>query len=105
MMALPAFTPAGLAVKARAAAFACSHFYRAELRDADWDHQHVRTLIDGVLGLAGEPLIEMPGEEQPTLIDPAFPVVYRLHAADKTFDAVLTDNRTVQRSTPRRHCL
>jgi hypothetical protein len=29
IMALPAVTMAGLAVKAKAAAFACSHFYRS----------------------------------------------------------------------------
>jgi hypothetical protein len=60
IMALPAFTIAGLAVKARAAAFACSHFYCTEdLRDADWDHQHVRTLIEAVLAMAGQPPIPL----------------------------------------------
>jgi hypothetical protein len=56
IMALPAFTPAGLAIRARAAAFACDHSYREdEPHDADWDH-----LIHGVLAMSGQPPIVMP---------------------------------------------
>jgi hypothetical protein len=88
IMALPAVTIAGLAVKAKAAAFACSHFYRAErLRDADWDHQHVRTLIDAVLVMAGHPPISSPeAEAQPDTIDPALIVALRFLDASKAYD-------------------
>jgi hypothetical protein len=48
---------AGLAVKARMAAHACSHMYRAGLEDANWDHKAVRQLIAAVLTMAGQPLI------------------------------------------------
>jgi hypothetical protein len=51
--ALPVTTLAGLAVKARIAQATCSYCYREENdNDADWDHLHVRKLIDAVLGLA-----------------------------------------------------
>jgi hypothetical protein len=46
-----AVTLAGLAVKARSAAFACSHFWNENDTDADWDIQHARSLIDAVLAL------------------------------------------------------
>jgi hypothetical protein len=44
-MALPAFTLAGLAVKARLARFACSHFYDEPDGNADWDKLVARRLI------------------------------------------------------------
>jgi hypothetical protein len=90
IMALSAFTPAGLAVKARAAAFACDHFYREEeLHDADWDHQHVRTLIDGVLAMAGEPPIVMPYAKRPSQVDPALAVAIRYLDAEKAYGKAL----------------
>jgi hypothetical protein len=90
IMALPAFTPAGLAVKARAAAFACSHFYQEEeLHDADWDHQHVRTLIDGVLAMAGKPPVNeeygFGTEPSPKVIDPSLLVAARYIDASNAF--------------------
>lgn len=48
IMRLPAKTPAGLAVKARAARFACEHYW-GKAADADWDHLNARALIDAVL--------------------------------------------------------
>jgi hypothetical protein len=58
IMALPAYTVAGLAVKARATANACGHMYNSDFNDADWDHMHVRVLIAAVLTMAGQPLID-----------------------------------------------
>jgi hypothetical protein len=90
IMALPAFTPAGLAVKARATAFACDHFYREEeLHDADWDHQHVRTLINGVLAMAGQPPIAMPFAKRPCQVDPALAVAIRYLDAEKAYGEAL----------------
>jgi hypothetical protein len=90
IMALPAFTPAGLDVKGRATAFACDHFYRAEeLHDADWDHQHVRTLIDGVLAMAGQPPIVMPYAKRPSQVDPALAVAIRFLEAETAYGKAL----------------
>ena len=51
--ALPATTCAGLAVKARAARFACSpRLYELSDEDANWNDLMVRKLIDGVLAAA-----------------------------------------------------
>jgi hypothetical protein len=58
IMALPAYTVAGLAVKARATAVACHGAYRCDIADADWDHMHIRHLIAAVLTMAGQPLID-----------------------------------------------
>jgi len=52
IMALPAFTFAGLGVKARIARFECSHFYDETDDDADWDHWIARELISSVLAAA-----------------------------------------------------
>ncbi len=49
IMALPASTLAGLAVKARVARFACFGFYGASDEDADWEHLMARELIESVL--------------------------------------------------------
>jgi hypothetical protein len=93
IMALPAFTLAGLAVKARATAFACSHFYREELHDADWDHQHVRTLIDAALVMAGQTPIGtedgLYAPARPPEIDPAIAVAARFLATEKAYGKAL----------------
>ena len=54
IMTLPATTLAGLAVKARVTRFACSHFYRDNDHDTDWDVLIARKLIDAVLTFCGE---------------------------------------------------
>jgi hypothetical protein len=55
IMALPAFTPEGLAVKARLARFHCSHFWRvADEEKADWDDLVARKLIDAVLAMGAQ---------------------------------------------------
>jgi hypothetical protein len=51
IMALPAHTLAGLAVKAKLAKDGCANFWDKPFDDADWDHKVVRTLIDAVLRL------------------------------------------------------
>jgi hypothetical protein len=58
IMALPAYTVAGLAVKARATAYACGHMDNSDFASADWDHMHVRMLVAAVLTMAGQPLID-----------------------------------------------
>jgi hypothetical protein len=52
IMALPAYTLAGLAVKAKVAKFGCSHIYRQNDEYEDWDRMTMRSLIDGVLAAA-----------------------------------------------------
>ncbi len=100
IMELPAFTPAGLAVKARATAFACDHFYREEeLHDADWDHQHVRTLIDGVLAMAGQPPIVMPYAKRPSQVDPALAVAIRFLEAETAYGKALERRQQDERLT------
>jgi hypothetical protein len=99
IMASPTFTLAGLAVKARATAFACSHFYRVELHDADWDHQHVRTLIDGVLAMAGQPPIVMPYAKRPSPVDPALAVAIRYLDAEKAYGKALERRQHDERLT------
>jgi hypothetical protein len=54
VMALPATTLAGLAVKARLAKFTCSKFWTETEEDADWDHLVLRSLVDAVLEQAGK---------------------------------------------------
>jgi hypothetical protein len=49
--ALPALSIAGLKVKARAARFACRHFWEHADNEADWDHKCARAAIDAVLSL------------------------------------------------------
>lgn len=58
IMALPAFTLAGLAVKTRATAYAYPKIYNCDLADADWHDMHIRMLIAAVLTMAGQPLID-----------------------------------------------
>src|SRR5262245_17830384 len=53
IMALPATTLAGLAVKARVARESCSHMYLNSWTDRDWDHKTVTSLIDAVLAMEG----------------------------------------------------
>lgn len=52
IMAIPATTLAGLAVKARLAKFGASHIWDESYEDADWDHLVLRSLVDAVLELA-----------------------------------------------------
>lgn len=52
IMAIPATTLAGLAVKARLAKFGASHIWKESDGDADWDHLVLRNLVDAVLELA-----------------------------------------------------
>jgi hypothetical protein len=47
--AMPCTTLEGLAVKARACKFTCSHFWREKDDDADWDDLIARKFIDAVL--------------------------------------------------------
>ena len=49
IMALPATTSAGLAVKARVARFSCELFWDKPEEDLDWDELMARKLIDAVL--------------------------------------------------------
>jgi len=49
IMALPATTLAGLAVKARVARFSCEHFWDEPEEDLDWHELMARKLIDAVL--------------------------------------------------------
>src|SRR6266446_401181 len=55
MFMLPARGLAGLAVKARLAAYEHDQLWAVPFSDLDWDKQFVRNLIDEVLALAGEP--------------------------------------------------
>lgn len=52
IMALPAVTLAGLAVKARLAAFAAPGMWDESDEDADWDDLCIRNLIDAVIEAA-----------------------------------------------------
>jgi hypothetical protein len=52
ILAIPATTLAGLAVKARLAKFGASHIWEASDDDAEWDHLVLRNLVDAVLELA-----------------------------------------------------
>lgn len=52
ILAIPALTLAGLAVKARLAKFGASHIWDESDEDADWDHLVLRNLVDAVLELA-----------------------------------------------------
>ncbi len=52
IMATPATTLAGLAVKARLAKFGASEIWNESYDDADWDHLVLRSLVDAVLDLA-----------------------------------------------------
>jgi len=57
VMAIEAHTPAGFAVKAKCAAFACQRPWTEEnIEDADWDDQLVRSLIEALLKPVGERL-------------------------------------------------
>lgn len=51
IMAIPATSLAGLAVKARLAKFGASHIWDESDSDADWDHLVLRKLVDAVLDL------------------------------------------------------
>lgn len=51
ILAIPATTLAGLAVKARLAKFGASHIWDESDADADWDHLVLRNLVDAVLEL------------------------------------------------------
>jgi hypothetical protein len=53
-MALPAYTLAGLAVKARTAAFECYHLWDETYDGCDWDTLHARSLIAAALLLVGD---------------------------------------------------
>jgi hypothetical protein len=60
IFALPAVTPAGFAVKARAAAYEHAELWDDEFDDLDWEDKFVRSLIEGTLAMAGA---ELPLEE------------------------------------------
>jgi hypothetical protein len=49
IMAMPAATLPGLAIKARVTRFACEHFWQKPVDDLDWDQMMARKLIDAVL--------------------------------------------------------
>jgi hypothetical protein len=53
IMALPATTLAGLAVKARVAQSACERFWDVSDADCDWDQLMARQLIEAVLAAGG----------------------------------------------------
>jgi hypothetical protein len=53
IMALPATTLAGVAVKARLARYAANDYWDSADEDADWDKICVRKLVDAVIQLAG----------------------------------------------------
>jgi hypothetical protein len=52
IMALPAFTPAGLAVKARLVKSEYSALWEEPFEDLDWDKMKLRALVDSVLAFA-----------------------------------------------------
>jgi hypothetical protein len=52
ILAIPATTLAGLAVKARLAKFGASNIWDESDEDADWDHLVLRNLVEAVLELA-----------------------------------------------------
>lgn len=54
ILAIPATTLAGLAVKARLAKFGASNIWGESDEDADWDHLVLRNLVDAVLELAAK---------------------------------------------------
>jgi hypothetical protein len=56
IMATPAQTIVGLAVKARHAAYVLSGYWDEPLEKADWDRRAVRLLIEAVCHVAGRPL-------------------------------------------------
>ena len=51
----PAHSLAGLGIKARAAAFACSSYWAEPFTELDWDKKGSRALIEAVLDVAGLP--------------------------------------------------
>ena len=56
MFVLPARGLAGLAVKARLAAYEDDQLWAVPFDDLDWEKKFVRNLIEEVLALAGQPL-------------------------------------------------
>lgn len=54
ILAIPATTLAGLAVKACLAKFGAEHIWNESDADADWDHLVLRNLVDAVLELAAK---------------------------------------------------
>jgi hypothetical protein len=56
IMQTPTFTIAGLAVKARHAAYVLSQYWEAPIDRIDWDAQAVRLLIDAICDVAHTPL-------------------------------------------------
>lgn len=56
MFALPAHTIEGLAVKARAAANENQNLWEEPFDDLGWPEKFIRTLIESVLAMAGEPV-------------------------------------------------
>lgn len=51
----PAYSMAGLGIKAKAAALACNHYWDKPFAELDWDHKGPRALIEAVLDVAGLP--------------------------------------------------
>ena len=52
ILALPAHSIAGLAVKAAAARLSCDHYWQQAEVELDWDARLVRNLIEEVAALA-----------------------------------------------------
>jgi hypothetical protein len=67
ILATPARTINGLAVKARHAAYVMSEYWEAPINQLDWDARTVRLLIEAVCNFAGTPL---PFEESRTKVTP-----------------------------------
>ena len=56
IMATPAWTIAGLGVKARHAAYVLSQYWEAPVDRIDWNARAARLLIEAVCDVAGTPL-------------------------------------------------
>jgi hypothetical protein len=67
--------------------------YREEFQDADWDHMHVRSLIDATLVMAGQKPIGtddgLYAPASPPEIDPALAVAIRYLDAEKAYGKAL----------------
>jgi hypothetical protein len=57
IMATPACTIAGLAVKARHAAYVMSHYWDEPIDQIDWEAQAIRLLVEAVCDVAHRPLL------------------------------------------------
>jgi hypothetical protein len=57
IMTTPACTIAGLAVKARHAAYVMSHYWEEPIDQIDWEAQAIRLLVEAVCDVAHRPLL------------------------------------------------